>query len=66
MMTSYLGGSGNGKSYASRYLLKMLTGEDLEPLTSTDFKEMRIRGIARNGSVMPLIFDDLKRERIRD
>jgi hypothetical protein len=64
-MTSYFGGSGNGKSYASQYLLKMISGLDLEPLTSEDFTEMKVRGIAKNGSCMPLIFDDLKKDRIR-
>jgi hypothetical protein len=63
-MTSYFGGSGNGKSYASRYLLKMITGLDLEPLSSDDFTEKRVRGVAKNGSCMPMIFDDLKRNRI--
>jgi hypothetical protein len=64
-MTSYFGGSGNGKSYASQYLLKMISGIDLDPLTSEDFTEKKVRGIAKNGSCMPLIFDDLKRDRIR-
>ena len=49
-MTSYFGGSGNGKSYASRYLLKMITGLDLEPLSSEEFTEMKVRGVAKNGS----------------
>jgi hypothetical protein len=65
-MTSYLGGSGNGKSFASRYLLKMISGRDLEPLPSKQFTEKRVRSCARNGSIMPLIFDDLKRIRIRE
>ena len=65
-MTSYLGGSGNGKSFASRYLLKMISGSDLEPLPSEQFTEKRVRSCARNGSIMPLIFDDLKRSRIRE
>ena len=65
-MTSYLGGSGNGKSFASRYVLKMITGRDLEPLPSEQFTEKRVRSCARNGSIMPLIFDDLKRSRIRE
>ena len=64
-MTSYFGGAGNGKSYASRYLLKMISGLDLEPLSSDEFTERRVRGVAKNGSCMPLIFDDLKRDRIR-
>ena len=65
-MTSYLGGSGNGKSFASRYMLKMISGSDLEPLPSEQFTEKRVRSCARNGSIMPLIFDDLKRSRIRE
>jgi hypothetical protein len=65
-MTSYFGGSGNGKSYASRYLLKMITGLDLEPLSSEEFTEMKVRGVAKNGSCMPLVFDDLKKNRIRE
>jgi len=63
-MTSYFGGSGNGKSYASRYLLKMISGIDLEPLASDEFTEKRVRDVAKNGSCMPLVFDDLKRNRI--
>ncbi len=66
LMTSYLGGSGNGKSFASRYLLKMISGSDLEPLTSDQFTEKRVRSCARNGNIMPLVFDDLKRARIRE
>jgi|TARA_B110000211_G_scaffold230449_1_gene290014 hypothetical protein len=65
-MTSYFGGSGNGKSYASQYLLKMLTSLELDPLTSDEFTEKRVRGVARNGSCMPLIFDDLKKTRITE
>ena len=65
-MTSYLGGSGNGKSFASRYMLKMISGSDLEPLPSKQFTDKRVRRCARNGSIMPLIFDDLKRSRIRE
>jgi hypothetical protein len=65
-MTSYLGGSGNGKSFASRYMLKMISGSDLEPLPSEQFTEKRVRSCARNGSIMPLVFDDLKRSRIRE
>ena len=64
-MTSYVGISGNGKSFASRYLLKMLTGIDLEPLSSKQFTEALVCGAAKSGSIMPLIFDDLKRDRIR-
>jgi hypothetical protein len=65
-MTSYAGTSGNGKSYASRYLLAMLTALDLEPLTSKAFTETRVCGAAKTGNIMPLVFDDLKRERIRE
>jgi len=65
-MTSYFGGSGNGKSYASQYLLKMLTSMELDPLSSDEFTEKRVRGVARNGSCMPLIFDDLKKNRITE
>jgi hypothetical protein len=64
-MTSYVGISGNGKSFASRYLLKMLSGMDLEPLSSKEFTEATVCGVAKSGSIMPLIFDDLKRDRIR-
>lgn len=64
-MTSYVGISGNGKSFASRYLLKMLTGMDLDPLSSKQFTEAMVCGVAKSGSIMPLIFDDLKRDRIR-
>jgi len=65
-MTSYAGTSGNGKSYASRYILKMLTGLDLEPLPSTLFTETKVCGAAKSGNIMPLVFDDLKRDRIRE
>ena len=65
-MTSYAGESGNGKSYASRYLLKMLTSLDIDPLASTSFTEKKVCGAAKTGNIMPLIFDDLKRERIRE
>ena len=65
-MTSYFGGAGNGKSYASQYLLKMLTSLELDPLTSDDFTEKKVRGVARNGSCMPIIFDDLKKNRITE
>jgi hypothetical protein len=65
-MTSYFGGSGNGKSYASQYLLKMLSSLELDPLSSDDFTEKKVRGVAKNGSCMPLIFDDLKKKRISE
>ena len=65
-MTSYAGSSGNGKSYASRYLLSMLTDLNLEPLASKSFTEGKVCGAAKSGNIMPLIFDDLKRERIRE
>jgi len=65
-MISYAGESGNGKSYASRYLLKMLTSLDIDPLASTSFTEKKVCGAAKTGNIMPLIFDDLKRERIRE
>ena len=65
-MTSYAGQSGNGKSYASRYLLAMLTNLELEPLSSKAFTENKVCGAAKSGNIMPIVFDDLKRERIRE
>ena len=44
----------------------MITGLDLEPLSSEEFTEMKVRGVAKNGSCMPLVFDDLKKNRIRE
>ena len=65
-MTSYYGIAGNGKSYSCRYALKMLTGLDVDPLGTSHFTKNKVLGAAASGSIFPLIFDDLHRNRIRE
>ena len=65
-MTSYYGTAANGKSYASRVALKMLSGEDIEALGSIDFTHGKVRGYASQGNIFPMAFDDLSRDRIRE
>ena len=65
-MTSYVGMAGNGKSYACRYLLRMLSNEHIEPMTSNSFTKKAVISSAQNGSCFPLIFDDLVKNRITD
>ncbi len=65
-MTSFFGTAGNGKSYSCRYALKMLTGLDVDPLGTRQFTRNKVLGAAASGSIFPLIFDDLQRNRIRE
>jgi hypothetical protein len=65
-MTSYVGSAGNGKSYACRYVLRMLTGEHMEALSSADFTKSGVLQAAVAGSIFPLIFDDLEKQRITE
>jgi len=65
-MTSYYGTAANGKSYASRMALKMLSGADIEPLGSVDFTHSKARGYASQGNVFPMAFDDISKDRIRE
>ena len=65
-MTSYYGTAGNGKSYACRYGLKMISGCNLEALTSSDFTAAAVMNAASSGGCFPLIFDDLQRDRMRE
>lgn len=64
-MTSYYGTAGNGKSYSVRYGLKMLTGVDIDPLGTNHFTKKGVLEAASCGSIFPLIFDDLQKQRIR-
>jgi hypothetical protein len=65
-MTSYYGTAGNGKSYACRYALKMLTGHDFEALPSSSFTQAAVIDAACSGSCFPLLFDDLQKDRVRE
>ena len=65
-MTSYYGTAANGKSYASRMALKMLSGADIEPLDSVDFTHSKARGYASQGNIFPMAFDDISKDRIRE
>ena len=65
-MTSYVGMAGNGKSYACRYLLRMLSSHHIDPMTSNSFTKKAITIAAQNGSCFPLIFDDLSKKRINE
>jgi len=65
-MTSYYGTAGNGKSYACRYALKMLTGQDFEALSSAAFTQGAVFDAACSGSCFPLLFDDLQKDRVRE
>jgi hypothetical protein len=65
-MTSYYGTAGNGKSYACRYALKMLSGQDMEALSSKSFTKSAVMDAASSGSCFPLLFDDLQRDRVRE
>jgi len=65
-MTSYYGTAANGKSYASRMGLKMLSGAHIEALSTIDFTLSKVRGYARQGNIFPLVFDDLSKDRIRE
>jgi len=62
-MTSFFGKAGNGKTYACKYLLKLLNGVDFDPLTSADFTSGKVLKLLQTGSIHPLIFDDLARKR---
>jgi hypothetical protein len=62
-MTSFFGKAGNGKTYACKYLLKLLNGVDYEPLSTNDFTSRKVLNLLQTGSIHPLIFDDLARKR---
>lgn len=65
-MTSYYGTAGNGKSYACKYALKMLTGKDFAALPSSAFTQGAVIDAASSGSCFPLLFDDLQKDRVRE
>ncbi len=53
------GPSRNGKTTFLRFALKLLTGEDVQPLSHGDFTKNRIRDIMNLATVFPLTFDDV-------
>ncbi len=53
------GPSRNGKTTFLRFALKLLTGEDIQPLSHSDFGKGRLRDIMNLATVFPLVFDDV-------
>ena len=53
------GPSQNGKSTFLRFVLRLLTGTEIEPLSRQDFTPTRIRNAASIGTAFPLVFDDV-------
>jgi len=50
----------NGKTTFLRFVLKLITGEDIEALPREEFTVRKIRGAATVGTVFPLVFDDIE------
>jgi hypothetical protein len=53
------GPSQNGKSTFLRFVLRLVTGTEIEPLSRQDFTPTRIRNTVSVGTVFPLVFDDV-------
>lgn len=53
------GPSQNGKSTFLRFVLRLLTGTEIEPLSRQEFTPTRIRSAASIGTAFPLAFDDV-------
>jgi hypothetical protein len=49
----------NGKTTFLRYILKLITGAHVEPLSASRFNKANIRGVQLFGTCFPLMFDDL-------
>ncbi len=49
----------NGKTTFLRYVLKLITGSLVDPLTSSRFTKANIRGVQIFGTSFPLMFDDM-------
>lgn len=49
----------NGKTTFLRYVLKLITGSLVDPLTSYRFTKPNIRGVQTLGTSFPLMFDDM-------
>ena len=49
----------NGKTTFLRYILKLITGPHVEPLSASRFNKANIRGVQLFGTCFPLMFDDL-------
>jgi hypothetical protein len=49
----------NGKTTFLRYILKLVTGPHIEPLSASRFNKANIRGVQLFGTCFPLTFDDL-------
>jgi hypothetical protein len=54
------GPSQNGKTTFFRFALRLLTGQDMEPLRREEFTRRKIKGAAAIGTVFPLTFDDVE------
>ncbi len=53
------GPSQNGKTTFLRFALKLLTGEDVQPLSQADLTTNKVRVVQELATVFPLIFDDV-------
>lgn len=49
----------NGKTTFLRYILKLITGSLVDPLTSSRFTKSNVRGVQIFGTCFPLMFDDM-------
>ena len=49
----------NGKTTFLRYMLKLITGSLVDPLTASRFSKPNIRGVQLLGTSFPLMFDDM-------
>jgi hypothetical protein len=49
----------NGKTTFLRFVLKLITGQDIEALPRGEFSSRKIKGAATVGTVFPLMFDDV-------
>jgi hypothetical protein len=50
----------NGKTTFFRFVLKLVTGQDMEAVPREEFSSRKIRGAASIGTVFPLAFDDVE------
>ena len=53
------GPSQNGKTTFLRFALKLLTGEDVGPLSQADLTKDKVRVVQELATVFPLVFDDV-------
>ena len=53
------GNTNNGKTTFLKFMLKLMTGKNIDPLSRDQFKVQPIKAITEVGTLFPLMFDDV-------